>query len=243
MKNFLALIGTLLLATGSATASPRLFRIDHNKTVASGYAIAWGIPGKFIDFEKLDQSPDADIVKFIETAEASNYLVDIETNSVLKAMNSDNVDYILGGYHVGNHYTLDIDNVAVEGLCRSCDAVAIVESEKWGNAIKSLEIIERNKGTRIVKSMDDYAFDKLLKTAIRKKITEKEALQLFDNGAPSFAIETGVYDNGTEINRVRVDFSIPKSDDAGLNIEALVKVSMVESKIKVEVLSVLQKIE
>lgn len=244
MKMFMATIASLFLVMASANASERQFRIDHNKSVKHGYAIAWGIPGQLIDFEKLDQSSDEEIVNFINTADVSNYLVDIETNSILKVVTSEDVDYNLGGYHIGNHFGLNVDYLAVGGLCNSCDAAIIIQEGKWANGILSLEIMERKKETRIIKSFDDFAVEALLKSELRKKIKGKKALELFDKAASTMtSIETGIYDKGVEVNKISLNFSIPKSDDPGLDVEALVKLSLVNSKLEITVLSVRQKIE
>ncbi|MGZ3787168.1 MAG: hypothetical protein ACXVLQ_01525 [Bacteriovorax sp.] len=243
MKSFF-LLSSLILTMTSAMASEREFRIDHSKNVSNGYAIAWGIPNQLTDFEKLDQSSEEEIRKFIDTANVANFLVDIETNSILAKVDSEEVDYTIGNYHIGNHFSLDVDSLSVDGTCSSCESVAVIESQKWSSGIKSLEIVDRTTGVKIIKSLNDFKVDNLIKEEIGKKIKGKKALALFREGAPTLTnIERKFITKIGEVNKISYNFSIPKSDEAGLDVDALVKLSVVNEELKVEVLSIKQKVQ
>jgi hypothetical protein len=220
----------------------RSFRINENEVSSDGFAIGWGVPGKMIDFEALDKD-EAAVDKFVEKANVQNYLVDIVKNQILLELNAgdDMVDYSLGHRHVGNHFHWNVASLAIENLPWGQAAIAVIENWKWANGISQVVLTKRSSGeTKVVSQL--VGVQEEIERAIEAKLTESQ-LEKFRNGARNISLAhqkfTGTFRGldyfETPFNLVTITSEVPKSQELGVEVTALVQLVMNQGKIEARI--------
>lgn len=232
-------LASLVFLSGlSAFAGAREFRINRGSISPDGYAIAWGIPGQQLDFEALEAT-EASTDKFINEniEKVRNYLVDLETNKILLNMENEDAEFVefnLGGTHIGNHYHIDVKSIYVEGEGWNSDAIAIIENNKWSNALSHVVIVNRESGVKV--TLDAQIHQQIVDT-IRAKLNKTQR-DKFDKGAVTLNIEETSLDKVGNVNLVTLESNIPKSDEDGITVRSYVKLLLKGGKIEVQALSV-----
>ncbi len=237
MKKLLGVVVLSLLSSVSM-AKEREFRINAG-SVAGGVAVAWGIPGEKIDFEKIEESDEA-VTDFV-TARLSaiqNLIVDLETEKVLKVFTNEGdgefVDFRLGGLRYGNHYSMSLAEVTVIKNSGTT-AIAMIQNFKWSNHISALYMIDRQNGVKI--SKEELGAHQKIMTAIKAKLTKRQ-LKLIDVREETVSITSDFSQKNGYVNKVSITAEIPKSEEAAYGIEANVKLSYENETLAVDVASV-----
>lgn len=79
-----------------AYAAPSRYRIfDNTKSPRHHYALAWGLPGQALDWERLDR--DEHYLDALNLDHAANYIVDLQTHRILTTVQGDHARF--GGGH------------------------------------------------------------------------------------------------------------------------------------------------
>lgn len=140
VRSFILTAVTALIAHPSF-ATERAYRIERNEVSTNGYAIAWGLKGKLVDFEKIEQAGQEAVSRFLFDEQnynlMQNYVVDLETGAILVNLTDTNpmISTHLGGQHLGNHFAWGIGAVSINGLNpqvdEDIDAFAVFASSKW----------------------------------------------------------------------------------------------------------------
>lgn len=241
----LSLIVALIFTLTSLTlfASEREFRVNKNSATKNGYAIGWGIPGEKLDFEALDTKTDDEIRKFIETSNIVNYVVDLQTDSILYVIKSEGVEYTIGNIHVGNNFALTLAPISFDNLDFEQESVALIENWKWDNTITNLLIFDRSQGIKIILDLNEGQFDKLVKAEISKNLKIPE-LDIFTNGATVITDVKSDVNNSGHVSIISLYSSYPKTDDRpGLDVEATMQFTLVNGVVNAKVVAIQSKIE
>ena len=229
----------------------RLFRVNRRSISADGYAIAWGVRDKKIDFEALDLKSEAEITDFENKSKIVNYVVELENNTILAELKNDDelLDYRIAGTRHGNHFSVGTKAITINNLDYDSDAFVVIQNYKWGNEIKNLFIVKRadNGGVSTTLNLGDGKFDKLLSDAILKDLRKKDQAQFFKDGSNTiqkiepinFTSKKG--DNKTIIKatQITIGTEIPKSADGKeLIVQAIVDIELVGDTVTLDVLSI-----
>ena len=236
------LIGfALTLVSQASIAFERPFRIDRYENNSHGYAVAWGIPGTSLNFEKLDTLSDLEIEKVLDFSSIRNYVVDLQTNEILTTIeNGDMVIFNIGNIHYGNHYNLSIDKLAIQGTGYGIDSLAVIESYKWFNTIPKILLIDTNAVKLKTVEINAAETIKLLKDKLKQAILPIN-MDLYENGAENFTkIETIFLENNGEVNVISLDYEFPKQDKSALQVIVTVKLKYSNGKIIPYILGVKQ---
>jgi hypothetical protein len=220
-------------------ASEREFRIDRY-AVDSGYAIGWGIPGRKINFEKIEKNQN-DVHEFVNQylGDVRNFLVDLETHSILAelgdAKDSDNApDYVsfnLGDFHYGNHFSYRVKRLEIS-YGTIYDPVAVIRNNKWSNEIEKVLLIDRTKGVTIAAEV------KGLQNQIIQGIREKLSgplKKMLDERVIVMEIESVRDERYLRLNKITLHAEIPRSEKPTLLISALVYLKEVDKDLKVDI--------
>lgn len=221
-----------------SVGNERDFRIDQDASIYRGYAIAWGIPGRPLDFEKLDNMSDEEILKFIDKEEVRNFIVRIKDNKILATLDSDMVDYHLGNYHVGNHFTLELSSLVIAGVTSSMDQLVVISNYKWSSELSKIMILDRYNPGKVAQYSTDEMNDEILMQM--RTLIKRENMSLFDNGEINIGDIESVVVNNKEVNKISYNFAIPKSEGKTLDIVATIKLSLVNGKIVPKVILIKQ---
>lgn len=241
MKSIITLV--ILLLSTSIFAGERAFRVERYYDTANGLAVAWGIPGQNLDFEKLDKMSMEEIEATIDLSKVKNFIVDLETNQIIDTIeNEDFVSFNIGGMHFGNHYSVSLDKMRVENFPGSYDMTAVIENYKWSNSVTKIiavESLDQNQiKTTIIDASETF---ETLHNKLKESILEKN-LDLFENGAFNINnMETKFIENVGEVTELSLDYCFPKSDKNALEVIAQVKFKYVQGKIIPFIYSVKQK--
>lgn len=245
MRNLV--IGLVLFFTAQTSfAFERAFRIDRYFPVTNGYAVAWGIPGKNLDFEWLDTLSYEDVSKEIDIPFVRNFIVDVETNTILTTVGSNDEDrdeyvvFNVGDIHFGNHYGVSLNKVAIQNIGYNTDALVITENYKWFDDVSTILLV--NRDTRELKTTElDAKFTmELLRKKLRESILPKN-LELFEDASESVQFEIKFLENVGEVNVITLDYSYPKSMENSLEVAATVKMKYENGKVVPYILAVKQK--
>lgn len=237
------IIGAALVLTSlSSFATERAFRIDSTASVVNGLAIAWGIPGVNLDFEKLDALPYEEVEKQVDLNAVRNFIVDIKTNKIISTMGDDEmVDFSIAGVSWGNHYSLTLESLAIDNLDPEYRAVVLVQNFKWSNYVSNIYIVNAYSSTTEVKEFDaGYTMD-TLRSKLRLSILPKH-LNVYDDGAENIYSFKNEYTNAGKVNVIELDYSFPKEDKPGLEVKATVKMKIENGKVVPYILDVKQKL-
>lgn len=239
----LLFVFAMLLSTTSLLASEREFRINKESEVRNGYAIAWGVKGSRTDFEELDKKSETDIEKFIETSHIVNYVIDLETNSIITEVQSKGVVFSIANRHYGMHFYLDMKSLNVEGLEDYDEALVLVENWKWSNSLKNLIIVNRKTEVKTVFNLGDDKFDAILKTEISKALKKKEELEFFKKGATEIGKFEELYiEKVGRVTKINLWTEIPKLGEPGLSIDVVIQVKLENNQITIKIISLTSKI-
>ncbi|MBC7712258.1 MAG: hypothetical protein H7177_02905 [Rhizobacter sp.] len=241
----LAVIIALVLSTTALMASEREFRINKGSVAENGYAIAWGVPGKKVDFEALDKSSEEEISKFLESSTIVNYLVDLETNKILSTLDSEEAEYSIAGQRYGNHFHIGLEKLEIDGIGYDLDAVAIIENWKWSNSITDLIIINKeNNDVNISLDMKDNKFNSLVMNAVSKGLKKPAEIDMLANGAVSINdLHNEYLENIGSVVKLSISSEIPKGEEPVLEVEATIQVTMVNGAPSVKLISISSKME
>ena len=238
------LIGlSLILATQMTSAAERPFRIDRDASTVNGYAIAWGIPGKSFDFEKLDTMTDEEIEKIIDLDSVKNYVVDIQTNQIITILSGeyDMAVFHIGNIYYGNHFGLGLNNLAVENLENNQNVTTVTEFYKWSSAVSKILVIDSTDPILKTQELDASDTMDVLKNKLRLSILKKN-MDLFDTAAENiYDIKTKFVENVGNVNVFTFDYAHPKQDTNALEVIVTVKMKMENGKIVPYVLDVKQR--
>jgi hypothetical protein len=234
------LIGLILTISSNAFATEREFRIN-GLTALEGFAIAWGVPGEKIDFEKLDNEPEEVIREFIDNSKVVNYLIDLEHNKIISTLTADGdyVDYSIGNYHVGNHFSLSLAKpLAIAGLPDHYVPIpSIVTSMKWESSIREeilfLDTVEKDQ----LHSIQAVGLNDQIQSQIRAKIKSKNNIKIFDVAAIDLYDLKTIQNSSDLLNEMHFIYSIPKTDDS-FEVKAIVKLEYKNQTIIPRVVSI-----
>ena len=241
MKSLLILFFIFKISTLFATE--REFRVNKSSATKNVYAIAWGIPCKKLDFEVLDKKSDNEIEEFIATSHIVNYVVDLQTDSILYTVKSKGLVFTIGNTHFGNHFFLSLYPIYFENLSSEQEAVALIENWKTFNNATNLFIIDRSKGVKTILDLNDGQFDKLIKTEIAKNL-QGEKLDIFKNGTTYLTdVKYSIISNIGSVSILNLNSVYLKSGFRELNIEATIQFTIINGKAEASVFSVTSKIE
>lgn len=236
--NKLILAAFLFLSSVSTFAAEREFRVNRGETSDNGYAIAWGIPGQKLDFEKIEETEkQADDFVRENDQKIHNFLVDLETNTIVLDLSSADpefLDFRIGGIRYGNHFSLGVQTLDVEGLGFDHDAVAVMSYNKWSSGISQVVITNRETKVTLVQNINGV--NEKLETEIRKKLTKEQAA-IFDNGARELQLERTSLDKYGNVSLITISAYRPKSEGPTLDIKAYVRFEMKDKKLQINVLS------
>lgn len=241
LKTILTL--SFLLLTISISAKERAFRVERYYPTVSGYAIAWGIPGLELDFEKLDKMSIDEIEKAVDLSAVKNFVVDLETNQIIDTIeNEDMVVFNIGNIHFGNHYALSLDKIVIENKPVMADTIMVTEHYKWSNHVAKILMIESSETNELkTTAIDATETFNLLQKKLRESILDKN-IDLFDTGAINLnLVKTKFIPNVGDVMELSFDYSHPKSDENALEVIAQVRFKYVQGKIIPFILSVKQK--
>lgn len=241
MKNFL--IGLMLLsATQISQAFERPFRIDHTSETVKGYSIAWGIPGKKLDFEYLDTLSDYEIEKHLDISSVKNFLVDVQTNSIIKTLTTydENVSFFVGEINYGNHFRFSVHEIAIQNV-EYQDVMAVIEQHKWSSSLTKFFILDRRSDGIKAIEVDAKATNEMLSKKLRQSILPAN-LDLFDTGAENVSIDaTKFLDSVGQVNVFTFTYEHPKSEDNILEVVVTAKLKYENGKVIPYVLNVKQR--
>jgi hypothetical protein len=236
------IIGLALALTSQVShATERAFRVDSDHPVVSGYAIAWGIPGVNIDFEKLDPLSYEEIEKLLDISSVVNYVVDIEKNKILTTIDNDEmVDFRIGDTDFGNHYSLWLSKLAVQGVDYETDVISMTESYKWTSSITKIILNNpRDLNTQHIE-LDGGLIMKALYDKVKKSILPAN-MYLYENGAETISnVETKRLASGEEVNVFSFSYEIPKGDEGLLDVVVTTRLKYENGKMTPYVLNVKQ---
>jgi hypothetical protein len=240
---FLTAFLIVFISSSTLFAAEREFRINKNSATKNGYAIGWGIPGEKIDFEALDIKSDDEIQQFIATSNIVNYVVDLQTDSILYTIKSEGLDFTIGNIHVGNYFGLSLAPIFFDNLDFEQEAIALIENWKWDNSMTNLFIFDRAQGIKTILNLNDGQFDKLIKVEIAKNLKIPE-LDIFTNGATVMTeVKSDVLNNIGYVSIFSLYSSYPKTDGPGLDLEATLQFTLVNQTVSAKVISIKSKIE
>lgn len=237
------LIGLAMILTAHVTnAAERPFRIDREASNVNGHAIAWGVPGKTFDFEKLDTMTDEEIEKTIDLDAVRNYIVDIQTNQILAVLTNESnmAVFNIGNFHYGNHFDLGLHSLTIEKLDYNLQVITLTEYYKWSSDVSKIFVIDSMKPVVKISELDASETMGLLKKKLRLSIL-KDNLELFDTAAEnSNGITSKYVEKIGNLNVFSFDYSYPKQDTNSLKVVATVKMKMENGKIIPYILEVKQ---
>jgi hypothetical protein len=234
----------ILLMALPSLAGERAFRIDRHNVTANGYAIAWGVKGQLVDFEKIEQAGSDAVATWIaeNSEKMENYIVDVETNSIISIIsgaNEPSTSGDLGGVHIGNHFSYALADLSVNGLkydgAGEVEAVGLISSFKWWTNLSSVSIIRRNAGKVEVISttldLDGKIIEQVrvkLPTATREK---------FDEMSCHISFGKAVSASGKpDLMAYTLDCAVPKSEDS-MNVTGQLAFKLVGNKVVAKVIS------
>ncbi len=242
MKNFVIIF--CFLFSVSLFADERDFRIIRYSITKNAYAIAWGVKNKKTDFEALDVKTENEINEFIEKSFLVNYVVDIETNKILSEIKSDGTEFTIAGNRYGNHFSLNLLPVHIEGLSQDEEPLVLMENWKWSNSLKDLLIINRKDDIKLTYELDNNKFDAIVKSEIKKHLKTSEEIDLFENGAATISNLTHAFLVGAgDVTKLDLWIGKPKTAGPALYIEVSFKAKIENNLPQVEIISYQSKIE
>ncbi|HWU42677.1 MAG TPA: hypothetical protein VN132_04530, partial [Bdellovibrio sp.] len=215
------------IASG-AHAVPRAFQVNSDVKSEEGYAIAWGIPGEKIDFDKIasnEKRTDEFINKHID--HIHNFVVDLKTKKILLDLGED-ANFSLGTVRIGNSSSLSLKKVSIDGLLPHQEALAVFEGYRWTNSVRHILIIDRKKGA--VVKVDAVDVNEKIAREIEKNLP-KDHQASFDRGAHFLTLEKA----GDVVN-VEINSHAPKKEES-VRVNAKVKLTLNNDVIDVHVLS------
>lgn len=236
------LIGLVLVLASEAYAFERPFRIDRYYPTVSGYAVAWGVPGKNLDFERLDSLSEDEIEKELDFSSVRNYIVDIQNNQILTTIENDEmVVFNIAGIHFGNHYSISLDKLAIQNIGYDVDAIGVTENYKWSNNLSKILLVNTSKPMSESAEVDAAYTMNLLREKLKLSILASN-MELFENGSENiYKIETKFIENVGDVNVITLDYAFPKQDKNALEVIATVKMKYENGKVTPYILSVKQK--
>jgi hypothetical protein len=219
----------------------REFRVNtFDYSVKDGYAIAWGIKGELLDFEKLENASDEEISKIISNPNLANYVVDLRRNKILSVYDDGEMVEIDIDHRYGNHYQLMLYNsFIVENLPNNLKvSPTVVSGIKWWSAISEVLLIDEDKKDNVTPA-DLSDFDNILDAQIKPKLTKKN-LEIYEDGAGQIeSIETVTFKNKV-YNEIKYTYDIPKTD-IYFTLRAIVEVRYENGKLIPKLISMTQK--
>lgn len=223
MKKFLIVLA-IALSSQISLAAERSFRIDRYYPTVDGYAIAWGIPGMSIDFEKLDQLSSDEIENTIDIGAIRNFIVDMQTNQILTTLINDDamVVFNVGDVHYGNHYSVGIEKLAILNVKYDVDTIAVIENYKWFNELSKILLVDRSGPVVKTVELDGNKTMEVMRRKLELSILPSN-MELFKKGAENINEVKTDFQNGEQVNIISFDYSFPKQDRNALQVTATVK--------------------
>jgi hypothetical protein len=241
MKNLL--IGlTLILTVQVSNAFERPFRVDRGFSTQKGFAIAWGIPGKNLDFEKLDSLSEGELEKNLDIDSVRNFIVDLQTNEILTIIENEDgyVTFTVGDLHYGNHYGLSLDQISVSNLSYGVEAIVVTAGYKWSSEVLKVLLVDTNEHKIKTVELDAAPMMNTLREKLKKSILPKN-MDLFETGAENlYSIEQRPSPNDGYLNVITLDYAHPKQEDS-LEVVATVKIKYENETLVPYILDVEQK--
>ncbi|WP_413578310.1 hypothetical protein ACLVWU_07185 [Bdellovibrio sp. HCB290] len=230
MKNLILFVAMTLVSLNAFSAA-REFRIN-GYSANDGYAIAWGIPGKLIDFEEVEKDEEKVSELWTEMSSMRNYLVDLQTNQILATITEEPDEFVairLGGMGT-NHFsmnTLSLGNYYTKN--DECEIVGVFESFKWSTSLSSVFVISKKTLQPVVVKRINDLDDRML-AAAKAALTPAQVAQ-FDKGAVFTSIKEAGYDEqAQEMYQITWESSVPKSmDDPMVTVTARLKLKLTEA--------------
>ncbi len=236
------LVLLVLFSINTLMASERFFRVDKTAAITNGYAIAWGVPGKKLDFERLDTLSIDELEKELNFSDIRNFVVDLQTNKILTTIqNEDMVEFTLGDSHYGNHYHLSLSKLSILDQGYEMESLAVVENNKWTSSLSNILLINTSNNKLETTQFDGFELQKQILEKLKLSILDKN-IRLFEEGAVYFMEnETEYVENVGYVNKIKFDFSIPKSDENSLEVKVAVKLKIIDGKLTPFILKVEQR--
>lgn len=242
MKNIILLLAYLMTFNFSQAAE-RAFRVERYYPTVDGYAIAWGIPGQKLDFEKLDKLSIDEVEKELDYSSVRNFIIDLETNQIIDTIeNEDFVMFNIAGMHFGNHYSLSIDKLWIENKPSYSDTILITENFKWSNHPSKILLIDRSDKNELnTVTIDAVETFQLLHQKLKASILPQN-MDLFENAASNLnKVEIKFIENVGEVMEFSFDYAYPKSEENSLEVVVQVRLKYDQGKIIPHILKVHQK--
>ena len=135
-----------LLAFQFASATPREFRIN-SRSADEEFAIAWGVPGKKLDFEKLDQLQHQNNKREFPVSGAVNYLVHMETNSMITPLtvrreDGPFIDARVNATAANLHLHLYLHSFLGHYSEKNRNVIFVMSRSKWYSYIEEVYVLE-----------------------------------------------------------------------------------------------------
>jgi hypothetical protein len=221
----------------SSAGTERGFRVNRSSISKNGYAIAWGVKGIKTNFEDLDLKSDQEIAKFIENPDIVNYIVDIETNSILSELiGKDGAKELsIGGNSYSSHYSIRTYPVSITNLTQSEEAFVITQNFKWNDEVTNLIVVSRTGEIKVKQNFSDGEIERMLHSKISNKLSLKDK-QLFDEGATTIKDVQTISLKNKVLTKFYLSTSIPKTGNSSLESEAIFKISIEKGIVRMELI-------
>ncbi len=230
MKSLILFMAMSLISLNAFSAA-REFRVN-GYSANDGYAIAWGVPGKLIDFEEVEKDEEKVSDLWNQVSSMRNYLVDLQTNKILATMREEPDELVaisLGGM-VTNYYSIALQSLGDyhKKNCE-CEIVGALETFKWGSSLSSVFVIsKKDLQPVVVKRINDLE-DRIL-AAAKATLTPAQVKQ-FEKGVIDINIKKAGDDaQARNYYRISWESSVPKSTtDALVTVTARLKLNLTEN--------------
>lgn len=213
----------------------REFRVDRNSPIYKGYALAVGIPGQLIDFDKFDNESIGN--KVLIEKKFKNFLVDIHKNKIVAVM--DRFSKLSEGYDSFIKTKYELIQLPINDVPVNFMPMALISHQKNLGRIEKIFLLnESSKGSKSVVLKTDE-FHKSIREQVEILISKKN-LSMYKNGNQvSIKVDntsTSVGDPSyIKLYTVHTDH---KNTDDALHLNILLKFSFNGEKIIPKVYSV-----
>lgn len=226
----------LSLVSLSVFAKEREFRVNKNIPTANGYAIAWGIPGVLVDFEKIDEMTSEEFAASYNVESFKNFLVDLERNTIVHTLDLKDFPaaltlsadkYSYGSYLALKSINLNDNNSNYEVLVTSA-------LQRWHTEELEFIILKNGKVEQILKASDVI---RGVERQLKKRIGI-EAHGYIELGARVVILGNTVSVDGQGLlNAIKLTYHFPYSDESTLILDTLVKFEYKNGKLLTKLVS------